>query len=842
MIDYEYHVPSESDLDRFVVNQQDNMLFRQIRLITGDCSKHNDYIIFVNCKSGKSHHDAIAALVRNGFWIGERHYINSERSASMVRTSILSFVCESIHDELTRRVVMDVEFDKTVLSKWYAYRGLMLSSCHCLDLWKPRIIIVPDCYSIIPQQKIKYVYDKHVMFEKDGKTIPWVQKDITTGIRDIEINCFDGCGIHHPDITDQVRGMLDIPSDPTSILWRAPFIKGVTHEMDYVSFFRERGVREIVDVWNVRHDVSPSAPPAIIMCESMYKGMKYFKRNKDVSDWERYWEIFDKYNHCIGVAKWNFSLQEEPLYTRANYQILQDLDLSYEEFASLAKYSIDWMTNILTGDPVSLYAFLGLFADQHRGLNLRMEALLKNREMINETGVRQYIMSLIYKTIDEMKCGKLYLKACFKFEAPDLIMLMEHIGGLPLRGCLESDEFFTFNREGQFDGEFLIERNPHICKSEHTILTAVNNDLTKQYCSHLVNVAMLNSKSITAQRLNGSDFDGDLVLVVDDKTMMRGVDRDAAITIDIEDKATVLEEEDTSENRVKVTLRGLTSMIGETSNCATSYHNRVPTSKETAEKYESYVSLLSVINGKAVDQAKTGIVYMIPRHIAKYGKQLPYFMKYASPYYARMKTFLHTRSNMNRLCKEIEAWHRSIKWMKPFSQLTAGEKMKNFCYHIDTQKNMNRAASPAQFDYTIMMDTSIPIDDKKLNCIKEIYLQFNKESREIIQNSHKEMLKAANKQPGQESMFYNSINWQGIYNIYRMKCFAVCPDICELANYAAIICYELYPKRKKGFLWNIAGEGVLANLKQTEQLLPIRDPDGAYEYLGNRYRLEKVIL
>lgn len=507
LIDNEYRLSNDTTLDRFVISQQDNMLFRQIRLITGDYGKRNDYIIFVNCKGGKSHQDAMAELVRYGFWIGERHYINSERSASMVRTSILSFVDESIYDELTRRVTMDIKLDKTVLSKWYAYRGLMLSSCHCLEGWKPRIIIVPDCYSVIPDQKIKYVYDKHMTFEKDGKTIPWVQKDIATGIRDIEINCFDGCGIHHPDITDQVRGMLDAKSDPTSILWRAPFIKGVTHEMDYVSFFQERGVTEISDIWGIKHDVSPHAPPAIIMCESMYKGFKYFKQNKDVSDWNRYWEMFDKYDHCIGVAKWNFSATEEPLYTRANYQILQDLDLPYEEFAPLAKYSIDWMTKILTGDPVSLYAFLGLYADQHSGLNLRMEALVKNREMINEEGVRQYIMSLIDKTIDEMKCGKLYLKACFKFEAPDLIMLMEHIGGLPLHGCLESDEFFSFNREGEFEGEYLIERNPHICKSEHTILKAVNNDLTRQYCSHLVNVAMLNSKSITAQRLNGSDFD-----------------------------------------------------------------------------------------------------------------------------------------------------------------------------------------------------------------------------------------------------------------------------------------------------------------------------------------------
>lgn len=207
------------------------------------------------------------------------------------------------------------------------------------------------------------------------------------------------------------------------------------------------------------------------------------------------------------------SLDEEPVYTRANYQILQDLDLPFDEFAPLAAYSVHNMERILSGEPVALYAFLGLYADQHKGLNQYMEALLKDRRMIDEESVRNYIFSLIDKTIDEMKCGKLYLKACFKFIAPDLIMLMEHIGGLSPTGCLAADEFFTFNREGEFNGEYLIERNPHICRSEHVILNAVNNDLTNKYCRHLVNVCMVNGHSITPQRLNGCDFDGDLVLL-----------------------------------------------------------------------------------------------------------------------------------------------------------------------------------------------------------------------------------------------------------------------------------------------------------------------------------------
>lgn len=81
---------------------------------------------------------------------------------------------------------------------------------------------------------------------------------------------------------------------------------------------------------------------------------------------------------------------------------------------------------------------------------------------------------------------------------------------------------------------------------------------------------------------------------------MEGVDRDAQIVIDIEDKVTALAEEDTMQNKISCIMRGLTSKIGEISNMASAYHNKVPTSAETKERYENYVGLLSVCNGKEI--------------------------------------------------------------------------------------------------------------------------------------------------------------------------------------------------------------------------------------------------
>ena len=49
--------------------------------------------------------------------------------------------------------------------------------------------------------------------------------------------------------------------------------------------------------------------------------------------------------------------------------------------------------------------------------------------MLGEEGVKKYLRRAIAKYIDEFKCGKLWLKGGFKFIAPDLIAMMQHIGG-----------------------------------------------------------------------------------------------------------------------------------------------------------------------------------------------------------------------------------------------------------------------------------------------------------------------------------------------------------------------------------------------------------------------------
>lgn len=503
IIAVDYHLSREQGSDkRFYIKQADNPLFRQTRLITGFSGKFNPYVVFIDSAGSPKTEEYIGRLVRDGIYIDGHHFVFGERSASMTRNGIFSVVDADIFPELNKRITMDIQFDKTVLSKYYAYRGLFFSSCHCLEGWKPKVIIVPDLMLPVPQQRIKYVYDNTVEYEKDGEVRQWTQKDIAEDVRDMEINAFDGCGIHHPDITRQVTELLHAKAPVTTILWRMPWTKGLSHSVDYESFLLERGVEYIQDVWGRWHSVHDKM---LIFTESMFKGMKYFKVYGDGRDWDRYWDLFDKYQHCFGVAKWNFSFDEEPVFTRANYQILQDLDLPYNKFRMLAEDSAEWAQRIVSGDNLYTYNFLGLTADRCTPVNAYAKAILKNPEMMYERNVRKYLRESVKKYIDGMKCGKLWMQACFKFLVPDLILLMEHIGGLPLRGSLAADEFYSRDIDGAFSGEYLIERNPHICKSEHALLRAVTTPDIIKYVGDLANICMVNCKSLIAPRLNGAD-------------------------------------------------------------------------------------------------------------------------------------------------------------------------------------------------------------------------------------------------------------------------------------------------------------------------------------------------
>ena len=248
------------------------MLLRQIRIVSNNYDDYNPFIVFIDATGAQSKPKVVRHLIEHGAKIGKYHFSFGDRSASMIRQFIFSMVESHIWPEVDKRISMDLSFKDapTVLSKYYAYRGLVLSSCHCIALreWFPKIVVVPDTFATIPNQKIKYVRDEEVEFvdQKTGAKRTWKQKAIAKKEADIEINMFDGCGIAHPALMREVERRIGTSEQINSMVFRMPYFKGVFNEMDYVSFYEERGVTEITDIWGIKHSVTRDAEPMFIAC------------------------------------------------------------------------------------------------------------------------------------------------------------------------------------------------------------------------------------------------------------------------------------------------------------------------------------------------------------------------------------------------------------------------------------------------------------------------------------------------------------------------------------------------------------------------------------------------
>jgi hypothetical protein len=300
--------------------------------------------------------------------------------------------------------------------------------------------------------------------------------------------------------------------------------------------------------------------------------------------------------------------------------------------------------------------------------------------------------------------------------------------------------------------------------------------------------------------------------------MKSGINRNLPIVIDIEDKITALEEKITPEGIINCNIRSMTSLVGEISNYATCYHNKSPQTDKQREKYLEWINILSICNGKSIDYAKTGVIFHVPRHIARYAKPLPYFMKYAGEYYGTLNKLNKSQSNMNRLCWEIEKWHKKLKFKR---------------YYND-------------FDYHIMMDDNISHDENKFMQLDSLYIEYQKEMQELgkqnaIIKNYNDYKNYFDDDLTKEEVKNTKINWNYYYNSYKDKAKLICPNQKELANLVVKLCYEKYSKKNKKFIWIVASQGILENLKQTAIKLPIEDKNGYFEYLGNRYSLQEVI-
>lgn len=201
----------------------------------------------------------------------------------------------------------------------------------------------------------------------------------------------------------------------------------------------------------------------------------------------------------------------------------------------------------------------------------------------------------------------------------------------------------------------------------------------------------------------------------------------------------------------------------------------------------------------------------MPRVISKWGRPLPYFMRYRSPYYARME-LSKAPSNMNRLCRELEKWERELKWRRK-----------------------------ERFDYHVMYDESIEYTQEQFEAIAKIFKDFCKESNEL-QKYQTRVRRYADREVRQQFTKFEATtyiaDWDALYQKYKKLCADVCDDQRVVANIATKLVHDVYKGRGRKFPWIVAPEGIVENVKpQAGIMVPSRDDNGEETYLGRHYTM-----
>jgi len=490
---------NKKEEELYTIKQQYNHLFR---IIKNNKVIEDNYIrdvLFIDCSNSSNYQKELDGILRKGVIVNNKEYKYWGKSASMSRGGILGLLSVEMYELVESYAMMEITFDKTILSKFEAYKCLLLSSCFCIEEDLPYMIVVDDYNTVVKDVNIRYVAEKDVNYTDKKTNEPKVFKEkiIKAGIMDIDNCTNDGSGLMDITYAKKISEYLQIGYNACIAMLRIPYVKGLAISVDFKTYYRLKGITHLKDIWGKEHKVDDID---IILTKSQYKGYKYFKQDGTYKDWERYLGLLKKYNYCVGISKLNYSHRQEPKMTRANYQTLQTLDIAKEDLIEMSSYTRNWIEKILGGDLLYIYKYLGIGEDTEPTNNY-MKTTLLNPQMVNDIKVRSYLYGLLKKTIDEIKIGKTHIKGAFKFLIPDVIMMLEYIGELPVKGCLNKGEMYA----KAHTGEYILNRNPHISRAEHVILTATCNKQIEQWLSHLANVCMVNGYDVTAQSLNGAD-------------------------------------------------------------------------------------------------------------------------------------------------------------------------------------------------------------------------------------------------------------------------------------------------------------------------------------------------
>lgn len=798
-------------------------------------------------------------IARTGFDLNGKHYVRFMVGSGQMRRNTVSFINEELYDYMQEHLMcgLDKKIRNINLAKLSAYFALSFSSV----LWvrEPRVCVIKDFDTIVPNQKLSFIY-------KDENK----KNQIKEIYKDLKLNSCDGQGLISPQMAKNWSEDMHLNYTPCSFVVRTAFVKGNLVTFDFQEYARENGISKIKDRYGTEYNIDDID---ILLSESQFKMAKYY------SSWEGYLSYHHSYHLKWGVARYNKEFDDE--YVLTNYQYIQVLNLDKEDIKGLVSETTNWFKKICNGDKIYSLAYNIGIKNQNDSLDDMIsscgssftKAIVKNSNMLNDGYVQKKIYNSIKESVRQAKIGRIWIKGNYQFMISDPIAQVRSALGLDIKGELKANQVYSnFWSSRGIDGEVCLMRSPLTHYSEINVENLVNTEEMRKWYKYIYSGIIYSIYDIATVKHADSDFDGDIVCSTNNPYFLKGAMRDE-IPITYE-KEMVPTQKITLPNFIRCDVKGLDTKVGQITNYSTSMIAMLPLFKgegqqEQLQEMQKRIKLLREIQGAEIDKIKGTTPPQFPKEWRywvkidkdddditkaekyKYNsmvvKKKPYFFIYL--YSTLMKDYKAYSKNFNSI--SYKYFGMSIKDLLRKENKSDGEnklvkKYRKYSPVLETDCVMNNLCREIENS-----DNDIKYHPNK-NSLLDDYADFSNINQEKL-NKIMDICKNY-KSEKQYKGFYTMIENEGIADDdmqelmnqvlyghkdkYRDEVQNIFSNSNELFNHLMMMCQIKHISHD--IIWDIMGDDIVDIIPIQNPIMLIDDETNGLEYLGHKFSIQEV--
>lgn len=440
-------------------------------------------------------------LYSNGFYCDGIRFVRFKRSSGSARVGKCLFIDENLYPRMHKWELCKLkinEGDEVDLAALEAYISLTLSSIiDTIEIDPKSILVIDDYESEFDEDVIETTLDDGKLVTKPNRVT--LKNSIWDGQSLMDISLFGKY---------QNKGML---------LLRNQFFKSCCFNCNIQKWFKDNGITSLEQL-NGKTIADDISQIKLITTPSSIKYLKFGTLKK----WLR--EI----SPTFGVVKYEKKTHYlDGKVVRCHYQLINSLQMTKKEVEELARPSLEYL-NLIKSDP----AVLRHFIRYSKNVEIEEESLIYKNDIVykllglnNEfSNTKMYAMFLedtVKAYRKNLKEGHLFVNGNYSTLCGNPIEMLQHSIGL-FEGKSQIGIGKVHTTRFKYNKTLLGSRSPHICQCNIWLPLNSSNKEIDKYMNTTDEIVYINSiKESVLDKLSGSDFDSDSLLLTDNSTLIK---------------------------------------------------------------------------------------------------------------------------------------------------------------------------------------------------------------------------------------------------------------------------------------------------------------------------------